>query len=87
MSIADKLRRRAPKEGGFERYEHRFTGGGAALVWVMKFLKGRHRDHCLCYSCEHFGRCAIAKAVFDNCVTYNIVTPVWECPDFTEKKS
>lgn len=72
----------------FTRYEHQYTGGGSALVWVMTILKGKHREACLCYSCERYkaGDCPIAKAIFDNCVTYNVVTPVWECPDFVEKK-
>jgi hypothetical protein len=64
-----------------ERYEHH---GGE--VWVRADLKGRHREHCLCYrGCPKFKpgeaeNCEIADAVYQNCVTFNVVTPVWECP-------
>lgn len=62
-------------------------------VFVRKDLKGKHREHCLCFSWEHFhpnpeGRkenCLIANAVYDNCVKFGITTPVWECPIFKER--
>ena len=58
-------------------------------VSVQENLKGLHREHCLCWlGCKKFkpqnreGNCAIANALYRNCVHYNVVTPVWECPDF-----
>lgn len=70
---------------GIAQYEHH-----GALVSVQNLLKGRHREHCLCYQgCVHFkpgqpGNCEIAQALYDNCVRFNIVTPVWECPKFQQ---
>jgi hypothetical protein len=71
------------------QYEHH-----GALVSVQSLLKGRHREHCLCYQgCVRFkpgqpGNCEIAQALYENCVRFNIVTPVWECPKFeTEGRS
>jgi len=51
--------------------------------------KGRHRENCLCWQgCTKFKpngprseNCPIANAVFKNCVKFNIVSPVWECPE------
>lgn len=57
-------------------------------VSVMSHLKGKHREHCLCFQgCSRFKpntpeNCAIAQAIYDNCVRFDIVTPVWECPKF-----
>ena len=64
-------------------YEHH---GGE--VFVREDLKGRHREHCLCMTCgllvpgDREKNCPIAQAVFDNCVKYNITTPMWECPKY-----
>lgn len=59
-------------------------------VKVAAVLKGHHRDCCLCHSCGKFkpgdaGNCAIAAAVYANCVKFGIVTPMWECPKFGHK--
>lgn len=60
-------------------------------VKVRKELKGHHRRYCLCHEhCVHFkpntdDNCEIAQAVYDNCVKFGIVTPMWECPKFVEK--
>lgn len=60
-------------------------------VHVQEQLAGRHREHCLCYGCDRFApadaqrQCPIADAVYKNCVKFNIVSPVWECPDFVPK--
>lgn len=70
---------------GIERYEHH-----GREVAVRSDLKGKHREHCLCYGCGKFNsdpvpmqqQCPIAAAVFANCVKFSIVSPVWECPDF-----
>ena len=70
----------------FERYEHHGN-----LVWVRTDLKGKHRDHCLCFSCRRFlpgsdKNCAIAKRIYTNCIELKLVTPVWECPCFRQTK-
>lgn len=65
-------------------------------VWVRSRLEGKHRTHCLCFSCTRFKpsddpiqrrkeNCSIANKVYETCVNYNVVLPVWECPDFREK--
>lgn len=54
---------------------------------------GKHRDHCLCYSCALFNpdfrnlNCPIANKLFAICVEHNVVTPVWECHDFKSKEA
>lgn len=69
----------------YETYSHH-----GKEVNVKKNLKGKHREYCLCYVCNKFNpedrekNCPIANEVYDNCVKFNIVTPVWECPDFIE---
>ena len=60
----------------YKTYTHHDT-----TVTVRSDLKGKHREHCLCFSCQHFkpnetDNCPIAKTVFDTCVLYNIVSPV-----------
>jgi hypothetical protein len=63
-----------------------------ALVFVDENLKGKHRDHCLCYRCKQFkpetreGNCPIANKLFQICVDENIVTPVYECLKFTARE-
>ena len=69
-----------------ERYEHH----GITTI-VVSEVKGMHRKHCLCYSCDRFdetgeNNCPMAAAVYANCVDYNLVTPVYECPAFEEKE-
>jgi hypothetical protein len=66
------------------KYEHH-----GATVSVQEENKGKHRDNCLCFqACCHFkpgtpSNCQIAQSVYRNCVEFNIVTPVWECPQYT----
>jgi len=61
-------------------------------VYVDEKLKGKHRKHCLCYKCKKFNledqknNCKIANEVYSNCVKYNLVTPVYECPEFVPKE-
>ncbi|GAH89551.1 unnamed protein product, partial [marine sediment metagenome] len=48
-----------------------------------------HREHCLCFTCVLFkpnspDNCHIAQATFENCVKFDTVTPMWECPEFQE---
>ena len=72
----------------FEQYEHH-----GHKVWVNKDLKGKHRDHCLCYSCENLdtenpdNNCPIAKDLFKKCLEHKVVIPVFECPKFKEMLS
>jgi hypothetical protein len=66
-----------------ERYAHH-----GVEVSVVSAVKGQHRDHCLCFTCERFNpddsytNCPIAKAVYANCVKFDLVTPVYECPKY-----
>ncbi len=62
-------------------------------VSVREDLKGKHKEHCLCYEkCVYFFpgepkyNCSVAQSVFDLCVTQDLVLPVWECPDYTTEK-
>lgn len=67
------------------QYEHH-----GKAVWVDSELKGQHRSHCLCFSCDNFkpetreGNCPIANKVFAVCVEHNLTTPVYECPEYVE---
>jgi hypothetical protein len=61
-------------------YEHH-----GATVFVDEGLKGKHREHCLCWRCESFKpgtpeNCPIAEKLYRICVDENLVTPVYECP-------
>lgn len=62
------------------------------LVYVKSELKGKHREHCLCYICKDFypensnSNCVIAQMLFTICKEYNVVTPVYECFHFKEKE-
>jgi hypothetical protein len=67
-----------------EKYEHHGT-----KVSVQPHLKGKHREHCLCWQqCKYFKpesreeNCAIANALYAICVLCNVTTPVWECPKY-----
>ena len=70
----------------YEQYEHH-----GAKVWVNSQLKGKHRDFCLCFQCNKLNliepekSCHFAKEIYKNCVTFNVVTPVFECPAFEVK--
>ena len=53
--------------------------------------KGTHRENCLCFSCERFKndtpeKCQKADELYQLCCKHNMVTPVYECPDFQEIK-
>lgn len=59
--------------------------------WVRWDVKGKNRSICLCYDCEKFKpgtseHCVIAECTYRNCVMFNTVTPVIECPKFQRKK-
>lgn len=59
-------------------------------VWVRTELQGKHRSHCLCWSCKNFNeddleaKCPIADKVYKMCLLHDLVLPVWECPIFEE---
>ena len=71
------------------RYKHHSN----TYVAVMKKNKGKHRQSCLCYSCRLFHpkgpktNCGLAQLLFSICCIYDIVTPVWECPNFIADKN
>ena len=58
------------------------------VVFVFEEDKGKHREHCLCWSCGKFypepkdmaKNCPVASLLYNICVTLKLVTPVWECP-------
>lgn len=59
----------------------------ARPVAVREDLKGKHREHCLCFRCARFTpedgpKCPIAAELFAFCQRQDLVTPVWECPVF-----
>jgi len=69
----------------FEQYMHH-----GRMVWTRTLLKGKHREHCLCFSCGKFkpgteDNCKMANELYELCVLNNMTTPVFECPDFKEK--
>jgi hypothetical protein len=69
------------------KYRHEFGGGNFSNNFVFDKLKGKHRSHCLCFLCDKFfpnttENCKIAQATFENCVKFNTVTPMYECPEF-----
>lgn len=64
-------------------YEHH-----GKVVSVDASLKGKHREHCLCFKCHNFDpenrekNCPIANALYSICVLTGVTTPVYECPEF-----
>jgi len=68
----------------YEWYEH---WDGKPKVWVRSDLKGKHRDHCLCWACRKLkpgkpDNCPRAQELYEYCVKHDMTTPVWECPEF-----
>lgn len=59
-------------------------------VSVDSELKGKHREHCLCFKCaylnleDHAKNCKIANLLYAVCCECGITTPVYECPCFKE---
>ena len=57
-------------------------------VSVREDLKGKHREHCLCWICEKFNpndrnsNCQIANLLFEFDKLHHVTTPVWECKKF-----
>lgn len=72
--------------GNILTYVHHGT-----IVKVDDELKGKHRGHCLCWRCNKFvpedreKNREIANKLYDICVEYNLVTPVYECRVFDEQ--
>lgn len=72
--------------GKIIEYEHH-----GRMVKVDEDLKGKHRDHCLCYrDCLNFKpgtaeNCPIAQAIYKNCVDHGVTTPVFECVKYEAK--
>jgi len=59
-------------------------------VFVDEALKGKHRDNCLCFCCNKFhpgsiDNCEIANLLYKICIMHELVTPVYECPEWEEK--
>lgn len=70
----------------FVQYEHH-----GKRVWTQLELLGKHREHCLCYSCEQFHpgesyHCGTAQALYRFDVDHNVATPVFECALFSEQE-
>ena len=71
-----------------EKYIHHGEG-----VSVISKNKGRHQANCLCYNgCINFkpgekNNCKIAQSVYKLDVKYNLVTPMWECPNYATEES
>jgi len=69
--------------GEIVKYEHH-----GVEVFTDSETKGKHRSFCLCFKgCKRFkpgerGNCEIAQHIFRNCQEYNVVTPVFECPQY-----
>ena len=60
-------------------------------VAVQAHLKGKHREHCLCYQCACFNstdreaNCTLSNLIYALCVAEEMVLPVWECPHFIDE--
>lgn len=71
----------------FEQYKHH-----GRSVWVRSDLRGTHREHCLCFSCDMFtpedreSNCPLANLLYALCVETGMTTPVFECPQFFKKE-
>jgi hypothetical protein len=67
----------------YVRYEHH-----GKMVTVREDLKGKHREHCLCWTCPLFkpenreNSCPRANLLYALDVALGMTTPVWECPDY-----
>ena len=86
----ENLEKFQPKEGKMEIVKYNHHG---VEVSVISELKGKHRDHCLCFRCKKFDfdpakNCPIANLLFAVCIQCHITTPVYECKEFEieEKK-
>ena len=58
-------------------------------VWANLAHVTKHKEYCLCYSCEGFSpgddtHCPIAQELFELNIKHGLTTPVFECPEFLE---
>ena len=65
-----------------EWYEHH-----GRIVAVDAGLRGKHREHCLCFRCGRFkpdtpGNCDRAEQNYRACRLNGMTMPVYECPVF-----
>jgi hypothetical protein len=73
--------------GKHERYSHHGN-----MVWVRSDLKGKHREHCLCFECKRFNaeypenKCRLADHLYTFCRLTGCVTPMYECQMFEALK-
>lgn len=76
-----------PKKFDIEWYHHHSPD---LPVAVQSHLKGRHREHCLCFGCARFtpedrdSNCNVANDLYALCVNNELAAPVWECPYFID---
>ena len=68
--------------GKIIQYEHH-----GAMVSVDEDLKGKHREHCLCFRCDFFHpdspeNCDKAEQNYRACRINDMVMPVYECLKF-----
>lgn len=78
------------KSKKYIRYFHQWGASGSE-VFVRSDLKGKHREYCLCFACSFFKpdttkNCQRAQRLYEYDVEWDMVTPVWECPDFVQIK-
>ena len=57
--------------------------------YVREDLIGKHKEYCLCYSCEKFKpntaeNCDIAGSLHAFDVRNNVRALIWDCPEFEE---
>lgn len=65
----------------FIKYKHH-----GCFMWVRKDLKGKNAEYSLCFSCAKLKDCATVQALCEFDADWDVVTPVWECPEFVEKE-
>jgi hypothetical protein len=69
----------------FVQYNHH-----GVTVWTTVELKGKHREHCLCFACAEFHpgppeeNCPIANLNYAGCLAHHVTLPVYECPLFVK---
>lgn len=69
-------------------YDHVHANGTKTTVFVDSELRGKHREHGLCYNnCLDFkpgqpDNCEIAQSNYEQALKFGIVTPVYECPRY-----
>ena len=61
------------------------------IVAVDKSLKGKHREHCLCFQCAKFApntpeNCDYAEQNFRACKINGMTMPVYECSHWHRKE-